>query len=384
MPISSRSAQFLPGPASSQVGMAIGLRRAGFAGMLAAWVAFTLPSAILLVAFAWGASAIDPEAGGWIEGLKAAAVAVVAQAVLAMASSLAPDRERAPVAVAAMIVAMLLPTASGQVLAIAAGGLAGLVWLRPSLPQISRHEALAVPVGKPTAVAFLAIFAVLLVALPLLVSWTANPVIAMIDSFYRTGSLVFGGGHVVLPLLEAEVVETGRVGEAGLSRWLWRGAGRARPALRLRRLSRRRTTSALPPASLGAAIALLAIYLPSVLLVVGAAALLGRSAFGAARPARAARRQRRQWLACWRRRSTIPSSPPASPPAGLWRSPPPLLSRWPAWKSAALGGRRGGGRLPASSSCICFLGRHLEFRAAIGCSTRNPWSLGCLCLLRTG
>jgi chromate transporter len=261
--------QFLPGPASSQVGMAIGLRRAGYAGMLAAWVAFTLPSAILLVAFAWGASAIDPEAGGWIEGLKAAAVAVVAQAVLAMASSLAPDRERATVAVAAMIVAMLLPTASGQVLAIAAGGLAGLVWLRPSLPQIARHEALAVPVGKATAIVFLAIFAVLLVALPLLVSWTANPVIVMIDSFYRTGSLVFGGGHVVLPLLEAEVVETGRVGEQAFLAGY--GAAQAVPGPLFAFAAYLGAVYIGAPSGLaGAAIALLAIYLPSVLLVLGA------------------------------------------------------------------------------------------------------------------
>jgi chromate transporter len=261
--------QFLPGPASSQVGMAIGLGRAGYAGMLAAWMAFTLPSAILLVAFAWGASAIDPEASGWIEGLKAAAVAVVAQAVIAMASSLAPDRERATVAVAAMIVAMLLPTASGQVLAIAAGGLAGLVWLRPSLPQIARHEALAVPVGKSTAVAFLAIFAMLLVALPLLVSWTANPVIAMIDSFYRTGSLVFGGGHVVLPLLEAEVVETGRVGEQAFLAGY--GAAQAVPGPLFAFAAYLGAVYIGAPSGLaGATIALLAIYLPSVLLIVGA------------------------------------------------------------------------------------------------------------------
>ena len=159
--------QFLPGPASSQVGMAIGLHRAGYAGLIAAWVAFTLPSAILLVAFAWGASALGPETGsGWIDGLKAAAVAVVAHALLGMASNLAPDRERATVAVLAMIVALLLPTASGQILAILAGGVFGLAWLRPASPQFARHEALAVPVGRGTGAAFLAVFAALLVAFP--------------------------------------------------------------------------------------------------------------------------------------------------------------------------------------------------------------------------
>ncbi|WP_245426934.1 chromate efflux transporter [Mesorhizobium sp. YM1C-6-2] len=260
--------QFLPGPASSQVGMALGLRRAGYAGMLAAWVAFTLPSAILLVAFAWGAAAIAPEAGGWIEGLKAAAVAVVAQAVIAMAASLTPDRERATVAVVAMIVAMLVPTAAGQVLAIAAGGIAGLVWLRPSLPQMTRHDSLAVTTGKTAGVAFLAVFALLLVALPLLVSWTADPVLAMIDSFYRTGSLVFGGGHVVLPLLEAEVVQTGRVGEQAFLAGYGAAQAVPGPLFAFAAYLGAVYTSA-PSGLLGAAIALVAIYLPSMLLIVG-------------------------------------------------------------------------------------------------------------------
>ncbi len=260
--------QFLPGPASSQVGMAIGLRRAGYTGMFAAWLAFTLPSATLLVAFAWGASALDPEAGGWIEGLKAAAVAVVAQAVIAMTSSLAPDRERATVAVAAMIVAMLLPTAAGQVLAIVAGGIVGLVRLRPSLPQIVRHEALAVPVGKASGVASLVVFVVLLVALPLLVLWNTNPVLAMIDSFYRTGSLVFGGGHVVLPLLEAEVVETGRVGEQAFLAGYGAAQAVPGPLFAFAAYLGAVYTSA-PTGLFGAATALLAIYLPSALLILG-------------------------------------------------------------------------------------------------------------------
>lgn len=260
--------QFLPGPASSQVGMAIGLRHAGYAGMLAAWVAFTLPSAILLVAFAWGASVLDPEASGWIEGLKAAAVAVVAQAVIAMASSLAPDRERATVAVAAMILAMLVPTVSGQVLAIFAGGIIGLVWLRPSLPQIALHEALAMPVGKWAGAAFLAIFATLLVALPLLVAWTADPALAMIDSFYRTGSLVFGGGHVVLPLLQAEVVQTGHVAEQAFLAGY--GVAQAVPGpLFAFAAYLGAVYGSAPSGLLGATLALLAIYLPSALLILG-------------------------------------------------------------------------------------------------------------------
>lgn len=262
--------QFLPGPASSQVGMAIGLQRAGYAGLAAAWVAFTLPSAVLLVAFAWGAAALGTETGsGWIGGLKAAAVAVVAQAVLGMASSLTPDRERATVAVLAMIIAMLLPTAAGQILAILVGGAIGLAWLRPSLPRIARQEAtLAVPVGKRTGAVFLAVFALLLVALPLLVSWTANPVLAMVDSFYRAGSLVFGGGHVVLPLLEAEVVETGHVGaQAFLAGY---GAAQAVPGPLFAFAAYLGAVYLSPPSGVfGATIALLAIYLPSALLVVG-------------------------------------------------------------------------------------------------------------------
>ncbi|MDQ2634810.1 MAG: chromate efflux transporter [Pseudomonadota bacterium] len=261
--------QFLPGPASSQVGMAIGLHRAGYGGLLAAWVAFTLPSAILLVAFAWGASALDPETGRWISGLKAAAVAVVAQAVLAMASNLTPDRERATVAAAAMIVAMLWPTSAGQVLAIAAGGIAGLIWLRPSsLPQIGRQEALAVPVGKVAGVVFLAVFTALLVTLPLLVQWTASPLLQMTDSFYRAGSLVFGGGHVVLPLLQAEVVTTGRVGEQAFLAGY--GAAQAVPGPLFSFAAYLGAVyNSAPSALLGATIALIAIYLPSVLLVLG-------------------------------------------------------------------------------------------------------------------
>ena len=262
--------QFLPGPASSQVGMAIGLHRAGYAGLIAAWVAFTLPSAILLVAFAWGASALGPETGsGWIDGLKAAAVAVVAHALLGMASNLAPDRERATVAVLAMIVALLLPTASGQILAILAGGVFGLAWLRPASPQFTRHEALAVPVGRGTGAAFLAVFAALLVALPFVAASTANPLLAMIDSFYRTGSLVFGGGHVVLPLLEAEVVKNGHVGEQAFLAGYGAAQAVPGPLFAFAAYLGAVYTSA-PSGLLGAVVALLAIYLPSALLVVGA------------------------------------------------------------------------------------------------------------------
>lgn len=262
--------QFLPGPASSQVGMAIGLQRAGYAGLLAAWAAFTLPSAILLVAFAYGASMLDPTAGaGWIGGLKAAAVGVVAHAVLGMAQSLTPDRERATLAVLAMIVALLTPTAAGQVLAIALGGLAGFAWLKPAQPKLARQDAFLVPVSRTAGAALLALFSILLAGLPLLAAATADPVIAMTDSFYRAGSLVFGGGHVVLPLLQADVVASGHVGEQAFLAGY--GAAQAVPGPLFSFAAYLGAIYQTPPTGvLGAAIALIAIYLPSGLLVVGA------------------------------------------------------------------------------------------------------------------
>ena len=261
--------QLLPGPASSQVGMAIGLQRAGYMGLLAAWAGFTLPSAILLVAFAYGASALGADAGGgWILGLKAAAVAVVAQAVVAMARSLAPDRERATIAVAGMILAMLVPGALGQVLVILAGGLAGFLWLRPAPAANGDHEGIAVPVGRRTGALFLAAFAVLLFVLPLLAAGTGSPALRMADGFYRSGALVFGGGHVVLPLLQAEFVATGFVGkEAFLAGY---GAAQAVPgplfsfAAYLGAAFR-----TFPSGITGAGLALVAIFLPSALLVIG-------------------------------------------------------------------------------------------------------------------
>jgi chromate transporter len=262
--------QFLPGPASSQVGMAIGLQRAGLAGLLAAWAAFTLPSAILLIAFAYGASMLDPAASmGWIGGLKAAAVGVVAHAVLGMAQSLTPDRERATVAVLAMIVALLMPTAAGQVLAIVFGGLVGFAWLKPALPKMAPQDAFVVPVSRTTGAALLGLFAILLAGLPFLAAATADPVIAMVDSFYRAGSLVFGGGHVVLPLLQADVVASGHVSEQAFLAGY--GAAQAVPGPLFSFAAYLGAVYQTPPSGLwGAAIALVAIYLPSSLLVVGA------------------------------------------------------------------------------------------------------------------
>jgi chromate transporter len=259
--------QFLPGPASSQVGMAIGLKRAGYIGMLAAWLGFTLPSAIVLVGFAYGLASFGSTVdAGWIHGLKAAAVAVVAHAVLGMAQSLAPDRQRASIAAGGMVIALLIPSALGQIGAIAAAGLAGLIWLRPSAMAPAEHEALDVPVSHTAAIGALLLFGVLLLALPALAH--TNPAIALFDSFYRAGALVFGGGHVVLPLLQAELVETHLVTrELFLAGY---GATQAVPGplFTFAAFLGSVTTSG-PNGIVGALIALIAIFLPSALLVIG-------------------------------------------------------------------------------------------------------------------
>ncbi|GAA1466745.1 chromate efflux transporter [Nocardiopsis exhalans] len=265
--------QFLPGPASSQVGMAIGLRRAGYAGMAAAWAAFTLPSAVLLVAFALGVQALGAEPGaGWLLGLKAAAVAVVAHAVAGMAASLASGTRQATIAVAALVLVLLLPSALSQVTAIALGALAGALWLtsQPDAdPTDSATHGSGTGVRRRTALACLAVFAALLAALPVLAALTGNTALGMADSFYRAGSLVFGGGHVVLPLLETEVVGAGAVDhESFLAGY---GAAQAVPGPLFTFAA---YLGALMPVAgsplLGAAIALVAVFVPSALLVAGA------------------------------------------------------------------------------------------------------------------
>lgn len=257
--------QFLPGPASSQVGMAVGLSRAGYGGALAAWAAFTLPSAIALVLFAYGVAAIGGASeSAWLHGLKIAAVAVVAQAVLGMMRSLAPDKERATLAVIAAIIALAIPTAWGQVGAIVLGGIAGLAFLR-STTVPTDHVAMPLAVGRAAGVVALLLFFALLIGLPILAAETSDRSIDLIDSFYRSGSLVFGGGHVVLPLLQAEVVPPGWVSNdqflAGY------GAAQAVPGPLF-------TFAAYLGAVIGgwgiAALCLVAVFVPSFLLVVGA------------------------------------------------------------------------------------------------------------------
>ena len=256
--------QFLPGPASSQVGMAVGLSRAGYAGALAAWTAFTMPSAIALVLFAYGMAAVGGAAdSAWVHGLKVAAVAIVAHAVFGMMRSLAPDKERATLAVIAAIVALSVPTAWGQIAAILIGAAAGLTVLR-STATPTDHVAMPLSVGRTTGLISLVLFFGLLAGLPILAAETQILTLDLIDSFYRAGSLVFGGGHVVLPLLQAEVVPPGWVSNdqflAGY------GAAQAVPGPLF-------TFAAYLGAVIGgwgvAAMCLVAVFVPSFLLVIG-------------------------------------------------------------------------------------------------------------------
>ncbi len=206
--------QFLPGPASSQVGMALGLRRAGWTGALLAWLGFTLPSALALIAFAY-AIARTPglAASGAVHGLKVVAVAVVAQAVWGMARTLCPDRTRAGLAVGAALLTLALPSAAGQLAALVACGLVGRYGL--TLPADAPVAHAGYGVSRRAGVSALVLLALLLVGLPIVVAATGSALWAQVEGFFRAGALVFGGGHVVLPLLEQVVVPTGGVDASG-------------------------------------------------------------------------------------------------------------------------------------------------------------------------
>lgn len=262
--------QFLPGPASSQVGMALGLQRAGLLGLLAAWCGFTLPSAVLLVAFALLVAGTPDLAGaGWLLGLQAAAAAVVAQAVLGMARSLTPDRRRATIAAAAAIVVLLVPGPAAQVAVMAVCGVVGVLWLGRVVGPAERVADTDVAVRLPrwVAVSALAAFAVLLVAAPVAASGTGA--VRLFGVFAQAGSLVFGGGHVVLPLLESQTVATHLVGHADFLAGY--GAAQAVPGPLFTFAAYLGAVADGSPSGLvGAAVALVAIFLPAALLVVGA------------------------------------------------------------------------------------------------------------------
>ncbi len=261
--------QFLPGPASSQVGFSIGLIRGGYLGGLAAWIAFTVPSAILLVLFAYGANALQGPIGiGLLHGLKLVAVAIVAQAVWGMARTLAPDQERASIAVIAALIILFSSASVAQMGAIALGGVAGL-WLCRAGPTASTERG-HMPIHVSRSVGFLALtaFFLLLFGLPILIAVDPSQTIALFNAFYRSGALVFGGGHVVLPLLREATVTPGWVSDdAFLAGY---GAAQAVPGPLF-------TFSAYlgavmkpsPHGIAGAVISLIAIFLPGILILMG-------------------------------------------------------------------------------------------------------------------
>ncbi|WP_162084917.1 chromate efflux transporter [Sulfuriferula nivalis] len=257
--------QFLPGPASSQVGIAIGLSRGGVSGAIASWLGFTLPSAILLVIF--GLSSVENHLGSdWLHGLKIAAVAVVAQALWVMGKSLSPDKIRATIAICAAAMATLIPSSLGQLAAIAAGGFFGWAFLNVS--TVLPHNSIQTKTGRNTGMALLMMFFILLVLLPVAASSTNSHIIKLFDSFYRVGSLVFGGGHVVLPLLQSQVVPSGWISnDAFLAGY---GAAQAIPGPLFTFAAYLGAVSTQTPSSwAGAGIALTAIFLPSFLLIIG-------------------------------------------------------------------------------------------------------------------
>jgi chromate transporter len=260
--------QFLPGPASSQTGISIGILRAGLPGGLCAWLGFTAPSALAMILFGYGLTAFGNLAdSAWLHGLKIVAVAVVAQAVWGMARSLCPDRERATIAVGAAMVVLAIPSAPGQIGAITAGGLIGWALLRNG-PQAREQASLAIHFPRAWSVAALVSFFALLIGLPVLAAAVPSHTLALIDSFYRSGSLVFGGGHVVLPLLQAAVVPPGwMTNDAFLAGY---GAAQAVPGPLFTFAAYLGTVMGPPPAGwLGGVICLVAIFLPSFLLLIG-------------------------------------------------------------------------------------------------------------------
>jgi chromate transporter len=259
--------QFLPGPASSQVGLSLGLLRAGIPGALCAWLGFTLPSAFALIAFGYGLDALGELANApWLHGLKLVAVAVVAQAVWAMARSVAPDGVRASLAVAAAVLTLAIPSTVGQVAAILLGALVG--WRLLARAAIEESSGSPLRLSLRWSVAALLLFFALLALLPLAAVASGNRALALFASFYRSGSLVFGGGHVVLPLLQASVVQQGWVGnDAFLAGY---GAAQAVPGPLFTFAAYLGTVMGPAPNGWqGGLLCLVAIFLPSFLLVFG-------------------------------------------------------------------------------------------------------------------
>ena len=264
--------QFLPGPASSQVVFSLGLMRGGWLGGLAASAAFTLPSAIVMVLFAYAANVMDGPLGvAVLHGLKLVAVAIVAQAVWGMATTLCPDRTRAGIALFALAIVTMTANAAGQITAIVLGGCAGALLCRSAPATAAATGQLpAIPVSRTIGAAFIVLFAILLILPPILLAGPArSQTLALFEAFYRSGALVFGGGHVVLPLLRDAVVAPGWVTpDAFLAGY---GAAQAMPGPLFTFAAYLGAVSGPAPNGIvGAIIALVAIFLPGLLLMAGA------------------------------------------------------------------------------------------------------------------
>jgi chromate transporter len=260
--------QFLPGPASSQVGFSIGLARAGYLGGLAAWTAFTLPSAILLVLFAYGAHALTgPIGAALLHGLRLVAVAIVAQAVWGMARTLAPDRERASIALLSALIVLMSSSSLAQFAAIALGAVIGSFFCHTSVTTAAGGH-LSLPVSRRAGLVALAAFFLILAGLPVLRALSLSPAVALFEAFYRSGALVFGGGHVVLPLLREAFVTPGWISDESFLAGY--GAAQAVPGPLFSFAAYLGTVvQATPRGIAGAALGLVGIFLPGMLILLG-------------------------------------------------------------------------------------------------------------------
>jgi chromate transporter len=261
--------QFLPGPASSQVGFSIGLMRGGYLGGIAAWTAFTLPSAILLLLFAYSANALQGPIGtGLLHGLKLVAVAIVAQAVWGMARTLAPDRERASIAVIAALIILFSSASVAQMGAIALGGVAGLWLCRAAPPASMKAGHMSIPMARSVGFVALTAFFLLLFGLPIVIAVIHSQGVALFDAFYRSGALVFGGGHVVLPLLREATVTPGWVSDDAFLAGYGAAQGVPGPLFAFAAYLGA-VMKPSPHGVAGAVISLVAIFLPGILVLMG-------------------------------------------------------------------------------------------------------------------
>ncbi|KGR75362.1 chromate efflux transporter [Ureibacillus sinduriensis] len=254
--------QFLPGPASSQVGIGIGVMRGGILGGIISFLGFTMPSVIALIIFALLVQGLDVADAGWIHGLKIVAVAVVAHAILGMAKNLTPDLSRKALAILAIAVVLLWKTTFAQVGIILLAGVVGYFLFKQNNEE--ETSGLSFPITKKVGVFCITLFFGLLIVLPVLREITSSRLVAMFDSFYRAGSLVFGGGHVVLPLLEREFVTTGLISEESFLAGY--GATQAVPGPMFTFAA---YIGTIMDGWLGGLLATVAIFLPAFLLVFG-------------------------------------------------------------------------------------------------------------------